>query len=158
MYQDCLDAEFILQKTDAPESYPIISREYQIKNWKTEFPGKDLLPIWINCANFIINHIKNSAGQSALDDFFVCIAFALYYPRDDWPLVPRIYVADASHKKILMNRFNKMNFRHNSEEMIEIQRGFKSCGIIGNYEFYQDTFKDPAGYGKISWIYCINHY
>jgi len=158
MYQGCLEIEHMLQKTDTPESYTIILKEPQLKNWKAEFPGKDLLPLWINCANFIINHIKNSVDKRVLDRFFVCMAFDLYYPRDDWPLIPGIYVADASHRKVLLDMFNKKKSRPDSEEMTEIQRGFKSCGLIGHYQFHQSTFKDPAGDGEISYIYCIDNH
>ena len=155
IYQKCLDIKYILRQTDEPENYEIIHQECQIKNWKNEFPNRDLLLLWINCAHFIINQIKNSIDKSVLDDFFIGVAFSFYYPSDDWPLIPGIYVADRNRRSQILDHFCGEKINHDSSEMVKVKLGFKACGILNDFIFYKSIFKDPTGDGEISWIYCI---
>src|SRR5581483_5626467 len=94
IYQDCLDADLLLQHTETPEAYPLICRQNQVENWRQAFPFGDLLALWIGCAIYIINHIKNSVEKSRAEKLFTCIAFSMYELDDEDVLIPKIYVAE----------------------------------------------------------------
>ncbi|WP_156429812.1 hypothetical protein [Burkholderia sp. FL-7-2-10-S1-D7] len=155
VYQDCLDVELLLQHTEMPEAYPLIYRQHQVERWRLVFPHGDLLALWIGCAIFIKNYVKNSMEASRSENFFTCIAFSMYEPNDEEVLIPKIYVANAERRDRIKSTFRKITSNKESANISKIKAAFVSCGMVNNFEFYEDGFDDPSGDGKIIWLYCI---
>lgn len=155
IYQDCLNVELLLHHSETPEAYPLIYRQKQVENWRQAFPYGDLLALWIGCAIYITNHIKNAVDRSRAEKFFTCIAFSMYEPDDEGTLIPKIYVAEKKRRHQIMSTCRKVMCGEESPDVMKIKSAFRACGIAGEFSFYESRFADPSGEGTIIWLYCI---
>lgn len=156
IYQDCLDVDLLSQVADTPEAYPLLHREFQVENWKSAFPGGNLLALWIGHAIFLRNFALNSIKKEASKKLFSCLAFSMYKPDSEEHLIPKIYVANRRRVRSIITSSRDVTNTRGSSQAIKIKSAFKACGAFNDFEFYESRFKDPSGDGEIIWLYCIS--
>ncbi len=150
MYQECLNSDAILDETDTFEEYPIIYRLRQIEMWRITLPAMEILPMWINCAVFLLNNYslinKSKAGVN-----FLCLTFTDFC--EEHPPIPKIFTSSKIKKDELIL---KLNASSNSSEINIIKNGFAAINLSKNFNFYESRFFDEASNSEIIRVYCVS--